>query len=84
MSRKTPAAQATPTLREISTRVDERHAENQRRFDAVEQSLSEIRDDLRLLLDSRQFARGLWKMAGIVAGSVATVVSLTLAWLRGH
>jgi len=73
-----------PSLAEISTRVDERHAENTRRFDTIEYTLKEIQSDMRLLLDSRQFARGLWKMAGIVAGSVATVVSLVLAWIRGH
>lgn len=73
-----------PSLSEISTRVDERHHENQRRFDAIEYTLQEIQKDMRLLLESRQFARGLWKMAGIVAGSVATLVSLAIAWVRGH
>jgi len=72
------------SLEEVSSRVDERHAENQRRFDVMEDALREIQKDVRLLLDSRQFARGLWKMAGIVAGSVATVVSLAIAWVRGH
>ena len=74
----------TLSVSEISTRVDERHAENQRRFDSIEGTLRELQEDMRLLLDSRQFSRGLWKMAGIVAGSVATVVSLALAWIRGH
>lgn len=72
------------SLEEVSSRVDERHAENQRRFDFMESALREIQQDVRLLLDSRQFSRGLWKMAGIVAGSVATVVSLAIAWVRGH
>ncbi len=50
----------------------------------IEETLKEIQADMRLLLDSRQFARGLWKMAGIIAGGVATFVSLAIAYFRGH
>lgn len=64
-------------LAEIRVRVEERHAENQRRFDDIDRKL----DDL---LATRSFTKGLWKAVTIAAMIVSTTVSLAIAYIRGH
>jgi len=71
-------------LGEMRVRVEDRHSENVRRFETIEEMLRGIQSDVQLLLESRQYARGLWKAASLVAGVVATGVSLVLAYFRAH
>lgn len=47
---------------------DERHAENK-------QTLQEIREDVKSLLDSRSFARGIWRAAAIVGAVAGACIS---------
>ena len=70
-------------LGEMRVRVEDRHSENVRRFETIEEMLRGIQGDVQLLLESRQYVRGVWKAAGIVGGIVATAVSI-IAGLFKH
>lgn len=71
-------------LSEIRARVEERHSENLRRFDTLDENDRVMNVKLDSLLATRSFYKGVLKTAGIVAGVVATFFSLAIAYLRGH
>lgn len=57
-----------------------------RRFDTQDTKLAEIQTDLRSLLATRSFTRGIWKAVTIIAIVVSTLASLAVSYLtgRGH
>jgi hypothetical protein len=63
------------------TRLDDaRHEENR-------QTLAVIATDVKSLLDSRSFTRGIWKAAstaGGLVGGVVMIIGLIIQWWRGH
>lgn len=60
------------------TRLDDaRHEENK-------QTLATISADVKSLLESRSYTRGLWKAATIAGAIAGTVISVIVAFVRGH
>lgn len=63
------------------TRLDDsRHEENK-------QTLAIISADVKSLLDSRSFTRGVWKAAstaGGMVGGIVAILALVIQWWRGH
>jgi hypothetical protein len=57
------------------------------RFTALTVLVESIANDVKSLLDSRSFTRGVWKAASVAGGSVGGVVAVAafiVSWLRGH
>lgn len=55
---------------------DERHAENK-------QTLQEISDDVKSLLESRSFARGIWKAAVVAGGIAGACITYVITLIKG-
>lgn len=53
------------------------------RFNTLDKTLHEIHSDVRSLLATRSFNKGVWWAVCIVAGSIATITSIALAWVKG-
>lgn len=68
----------------IATQLAAHTAEDARRFDEMSTKLDNIGKDVKSLLESRTFTRGMAKMAMITAGGISALVSLVIAYLRGH
>jgi hypothetical protein len=71
-------------LEEIRVRVEERHAENRRRFDIIDANIASLSTDVKSLLDTRSFSRGIWRTVTIVAAIISAAVSVVMAWVRNH
>lgn len=55
---------------------DHRHTENT-------QTLHEIRADVKSLLDSRSFARGIWRAAAIAGAIAGACITFVITLIRG-
>ena len=55
---------------------DERHAENK-------QTLAEISEDVKSLLESRSFARGIWKAAVVAGGIAGACITYIITLIKG-
>ena len=53
------------------------------RFDAVDEMLSEIGTDVKSLIGTRSFTKGVWWAFTIIAGAISVVASIAVAWVRG-
>jgi hypothetical protein len=80
--RPRPRLQTAAELAEIRARVDERHAENQRRFDNLDAKQTSIETKLDSLLASRSYVRGMVRMAILLAGTVSALVGWAVAWYK--
>lgn len=56
--------------------------EDDKRFDALSATLLKIDVNVESLLDTRSFARGVWKTVVLVATVVSTAIGLFAAWLK--
>ena len=68
----------------LEEKVEARHEENLRRLKNVEDKVDEVGRDVKSLLESRSFSRGIWRTATIIATVVSGVISVVIAVLRGH
>lgn len=60
------------------TRLDDsRHEENK-------QTLAIIAADVKSLLESRSYSRGIWKTVTVIATVVSGSISIVIAIMRGH
>lgn len=75
--------QAAIDLAEMRTRIEERHQENQRRFDLQDEKLDSIEASVNSLLATRSFTKGVVKTVTLLATGIATVVSIIVGWVRG-
>ena len=55
---------------------DSRHEENK-------QTLAAISADVKSLLESRTFTKGIWKAVVGTAVAVSTIIGLVIAWVKG-
>lgn len=53
------------------------------RFNTLDNALHEISHDVKSLLATRSFNKGVWWAVTIIAGSIATVTSMAIAWVKG-
>jgi hypothetical protein len=81
--RRRQAVQTIADLAEIKTRVEERHAENQRRFDAIDARQEQMDKKLDLLIQGRSFLKGVWKTVTVIALVVSTCATFVWHWIRG-
>lgn len=51
-----------------------------KRFDKLEAKLDDIDVNVRSLMESRAFTRGVLKGVAVLAGIVSTVVSIIIGW----
>ena len=77
------ATRRSPSLSALEARVEERHLENLRRFDTQDLKLDEIKGSVDSLLSTRSFTKGIVKTLTLLAGGVATIVSIIIGWARG-
>lgn len=57
------------------------------RFESLTKLVTSIASDVKSLLESRSFTRGVWRAASVAGGSVGGIVAvlaLIISWLRGH
>lgn len=72
-----------PTAKRSQREVFERLTTVEQKQDASDAKLDEISKDVKSLLESRSFTRGVVKMAMVVAGIVSAAVSVLVTFLRG-
>lgn len=66
-------------LATLEAKVEERHDQNQRRFDELDRKVDGIATDVKVLLSSRSYTRGFWKAVLLVAGGAGSVAGLIVA-----
>lgn len=62
----------------------ERLAKVEEKVSRLDEKVDEIALDVKSLLASRSYTRGMVKMASIVGGLVGAAVTAILAYLKGH
>ena len=63
-----------PTLDVLEARVEERHLENQRRFDVQDEKLDRIEGSVNSLLQTRSFSKGVWKVVAVISTAIAAIM----------
>lgn len=58
-------------------------AAHEARFSAIDTTLAEVQRDVRSLLHSRSFTRGVWRTVVVVASTVSAAIGLAIAWIKG-
>lgn len=64
------------TVNEVLVELREHVKQDHERFETQGKKLEEIHTDVRSLLESRSFLRGAWRTITVIAGIVATIVTL--------
>lgn len=54
------------------------------RLEALEHKVDRIDTNVQSLIETRSFTRGVLWAVGVVATGVSTVVTIFIAWFRGH
>ena len=57
-------------------------ADNER-FDTIDNSLSGIASDVKSLLGTRSFNKGVWWTITVIAGVAGSIASIAVAWVKG-
>jgi hypothetical protein len=82
------AARNSKTVSDAVARELAVHTEHDdERFAALTALVTSVANDVKSLLDSRSFTRGVWKAASVAGGSVGGAVAITtliISYLRGH
>ncbi|HEV8714132.1 MAG TPA: hypothetical protein VGX03_15060 [Candidatus Binatia bacterium] len=68
---------------ELSAEIRTHITDDNRRFDTLDETLKEIGKDVKSLLATRSFSKGIWWAVSTIAGGIAVVASIVVGWVRG-
>lgn len=71
----------------VSTELVTHTKHDDERFQALTELVTSVANDVKSLLESRSFTRGVWKAASVAGGSVGglvAVIAFIVSWWRGH
>mgnify|MGYP001615718735 CR=1 FL=1 len=67
----------------LATEVRAHIVADNARFNTIDEALGSIAKDVKSLIGTRSFTKGVWWTVSIIAVAISTVASIAVAWVKG-